>query len=257
MIGVFDSGLGGLSVVREVLALDPHAHILYVGDRAWAPYGQRSLGELRLRSEVITRHLLAAGASTITIACNTASAAALTHLRTVHPETVFVGMEPAVKPAVGLTTTGVVGVLATPATFQGALFSSVVDRFAEGVEVVATPCPGWVSLVEEPNPASEVRTSIEATLRPVLDRGADVLVLGCTHFPFLADHIAEIAGPAVHIVDPGEAVARQVIKTAAADTTTGVRVQVTGPVDGVAERILELTGLALSVESVTFEHRDT
>lgn len=255
MIGVFDSGLGGLSVVREVLRLDPEAHILYLGDREWAPYGQRSLDELRLRSEVITRHLLAAGASTITIACNTASAAALTHLRSVHPETVFVGMEPAVKPAVGLTSTGVVGVLATPATFQGALFSSVVDRFADGVEVVATPCPGWVSHVEGASPDSEVRKAVEETLRPVLASGADVLVLGCTHFPFLRDHIAAIAGPGVHIVDPGEAVARQVIRTAQPDAASGVRVQVTGPTDGVGERIRQLTGLALSVESVTFEHR--
>lgn len=257
MIGVFDSGLGGLSVVREVLALDPAAHILYLGDRAWAPYGQRSLEELRRRSAEITRHLLAAGASTITIACNTASAAALTHLRSVHPETVFVGMEPAVKPAVGLTKTGVVGVLATPATFQGALFASVVDRFADGVEVVATPCPGWVSHVEDATPVSEVRRTVEETLRPVLARGADVLVLGCTHFPFLRDHIADIAGPAVHIVDPGRAVAGQVIRTALPDAASGVRVQVTGPADGVPERIRQLTGLALGVESVTFENRVT
>lgn len=255
MIGVFDSGLGGLSVVREVLALDQGVHILYVGDRAWAPYGERSLEELRLRSEVITRHLLSSGASTIAIACNTASAAALTHLRSVHPATVFVGMEPAVKPAVGLTTTGVVGVLATPATFQGTLFASVVDRFAEGIEVVPTPCPGWVSHVERSSPADEVRKTVEETLRPVLQRGADVLVLGCTHFPFLREHIAEIAGPGVAIVDPGEAVAKQVIRTAVPDSRSGVRVQVTGPVDGVAERIRHLTGLALGVESVTFVDR--
>jgi len=159
------------------------------------------------------------------------------------------------KPSAGLTTSGVGGVLATPATFPGALFASVVDRFAEGIEVVPTPCPGWVSLVEDASPVDEVKRAVEETLRPVLRRGADVLVLGCTHFPFLRDHIAEIAGPDVHIVDPGEAVARQVIRTAIPDPETGVRVQVTGPVDGVAERIQQLTGLAVGVESVTFVNR--
>ncbi len=257
MIGVFDSGLGGLSVVREVLRLDASAHILYLGDRAWAPYGERTLDDVRARSETVTAHLLTRGADTVVIACNTASAAALAHVRAVHPDRVFVGMEPAVKPAVALTRTGTIGVLATPATFQGALYASVVDRFAAGTRVIDAPCPGWMELVEDPPDDRTIRSVIERDLRPILDQGADVLVLGCTHYPFLRDHIEAVAGEDVAIVDPGVAVARQVIRTAVPDVRSGLRVQVTGPEDGVSGRIQQLTGLDLSVESVTFSSSGT
>jgi glutamate racemase len=254
VIGVFDSGLGGFSVVREVLRLDPESTILYLGDRAWAPYGERSLEEVRSRAETITGHLLGSGADTIAIACNTASAAALVHLRELHPDVTFVGMEPAVKPAVALTATGRVGVLATPATFQGALYASVVDRFAADVEVVDAPCPGWMELVETPTDPAVIRATVERGLSEVLAREVDVLVLGCTHYPFLRDYIHAAAGDGVKIIDPGEAVARQVIRTADRDDRAMIRVQVTGPTDGVAVRIRHLTGLDLSVESVTFPH---
>lgn len=232
--------------------MDPTATIVYLGDRAWAPYGERGLDEVRDRAEIITRHLLESGADTIVIACNTASAAALSHLRTVHPDRVFVGMEPAVKPAAGLTRTGTIGVLATPATFQGALYASVVDRFATDVAVIDAPCPGWMELVEEPPDAEVIHRTVEAGLRNVLEHGADVLVLGCTHYPFLRSHIEAVAGPDVSIVDPGGAVARQVVRTAVTDSRGSVRVQVTGPADGISARIKTLTGLDLSVESVTF-----
>jgi glutamate racemase len=251
VIGVFDSGLGGLSVVREVLRLDPDASILYLGDRAWAPYGQRQLTDVRRRSETITDHLLAAGAASIAIACNTASAAALHHLRARHPGVVFVGMEPAVKPAVALTRSGKVGVLATPATFQGELYATVVDRYATGVALLEAPCPGWVQLVEDPPAEDEIAKTVEASLRPLLNQGADVFVLGCTHYPFLRSHIERAVGTDVVIVDPGEAVARQVIRTSVPSHDRGVRIQVTGPADGVKERIRELIGLDLAVESVT------
>lgn len=252
MIGVFDSGLGGLSVVREVLRLEPGASILYLGDRAWAPYGERTLAEVRTRAEQVTDHLLAAGADTVVVACNTASAAALHHLRSRHPAVTFVGMEPAVKPAVALTRSGVIGVLATPATFQGELYASVVDRFAAGVDVIDAPCPGWMELVEDPPAAEAIQSAIERAMRPLVERGADVLVLGCTHYPFLRAHIEGIAGPGVTIVDPGEAVARQVIRTARPSAVGGLRIQVTGTAAGVADRIAELTGLVVGVESVTF-----
>jgi glutamate racemase len=251
VIGVFDSGLGGLSVVREVLRLEPDSSILYLGDRAWAPYGGRLLAEVRRRSESITEHLLASGADSIVIACNTASAAALHHLRTRHPGVTFVGMEPAVKPAVALTRTGIVGVLATPATFQGELYATVVDRFATGVHLLEAPCPGWVELVENPPSDDKIAATVEAGLRPLLDQGADVFVLGCTHYPFLRSHIERIAGGDVVIVDPGEAVARQVIRTSSPSQDPGVGLQVTGPAAGVADRIRELIGLDLAVESVT------
>ncbi len=237
--------------MREVLRLEPDSSILYLGDRAWAPYGGRQLAEVRRRSEAITEHLLAAGAESIVIACNTASAAALHHLRRLHPGVTFVGMEPAVKPAVGLTRAGIVGVLATPATFQGELYATVVDRFATGVRLLEAPCPGWVELVEDPPSEDKIAAAVEAGLRPLLDEGADVFVLGCTHYPFLRSHIERIAGSEVVIVDPGEAVARQVIRTSRSSLDREVRIQVTGPAAGVPERIRKLIGLDLVVESVT------
>jgi len=243
-------------VVREVLHLEPAVSLLYLGDREWAPYGVRTLSEVRGRAELVTTHLLTAGADTIVVACNTASAAALHHLRQRHPDVAFVGMEPAVKPAVSATRTGVIGVLATPATFQGELYASVVDRFGAGVEVIDAPCPGWMELVERHAPDEVIHSAIKGALLPLLERGADVLVLGCTHYPFLRDQIAAVAGPGVTIVDPGEAVARQVIRTTVPSEDEGIRIQVTGPTDGVAERIESLTGLAITVESVTFSHSD-
>lgn len=239
-------------MVREVLTLDPSAAILYLGDREWAPYGERTLAEVRSRAEGVTRYLLQAGADSIVIACNTASAAALASLRRGHPDRVFVGMEPAVKPAVALTRTGVIGVLATPATFQGALYASVVDRFASGISVIDAPCPGWMELVEDPPDEATIRGRIEVDLGPILAAGADVLVLGCTHYPFLRRHIEAVAGTEVAIVDPGKAVARQVIRTALPDDRRGVRIEVTGPEVGVSARISALVGLDLAVESVTF-----
>jgi glutamate racemase len=204
----------------------PSAHILYLGDRSWAPYGVRSLDDVRSpRAVVITDHLLLRPPDTIVLACNTASAAALTYLRALHPDRCFVGMEPAVKPAASTTRSGVVGVLATPATFQGALYASVVDRYAAGVDVVEVPCPGWMEMVEHPVDDAERQAVIERTVAPLVAAGADVLVLGCTHYPFLRSHIEAAAGHGVVVVDPGEAVARQVIRTAVPDRRSGVRIR--------------------------------
>ena len=250
VIGVFDSGLGGLSVVREILRLAPGSSILYFGDRAWAPYGERSLADVRARSERVTDHLLAAGADTMVIACNTASAAALNHLRARHAGVPFVGMEPAVKPAAAVTRSGTIGVLATPATFQGELYASVVDRFATGLEVLDAPCPGWMEMVESPPPEDIVAATIRRSIEPLLERGADVLVLGCTHYPFLRHHIERIAGSGVAIIDPGEAVARQVIRIGARRPGP-FGIHVSGPADGVAARVRDLTGLAPPIHAVT------
>lgn len=254
VIGVFDSGLGGLSVVREVLGLRPGTAIRYVGDRAMAPYGSRPADEIRGRAHAISEHLLDAGATTIVVACNTASAAALHDLRAHHPHVDFVGMEPAVKPASSLTRSGVIAVLATPATLAGELYASVVGRFATDVRVVDVPCEGWVELVEEDAAASERRAVVADRLRPPLAEGADVLVLGCTHYPFLVDDIRAVAGPAVDIVDPGVAVARQVLRIAPAPEAGVLEVDVTGPADGVEGRIRDLTGLAPRVRAVTLRH---
>ena len=151
----------------------------------------------------------------VTIACNTASAAALHRLRDDHPGVPFVGMEPAVKPAAIASARGVIGVLATAATFQGELFASVVQRHSLGATVLTQACPAWVEMVEaEQVEGAAARDSVARCLSPLLDGGADTLVLGCTHFPFLIRLIEEVAGPDVRIVDPAPAVARQVARVA-------------------------------------------
>lgn len=209
-IGVFDSGVGGLSVLRAIRRQMPAQAVLYLADQGHVPYGSRSLEEVRTFSEGITRFLLGQGARLIVVACNAASAAALTHLRQAFPETPFVGMEPAVKPAAEQTNSGVVGVLATPATFQGALYASVVERFANGVTILQDTCPGLVGQVESGNfSGKETRTILERALQPMLAQGIDTIVLGCTHYPFVIPLIQEIAGENVRVIDPAPAIARQ------------------------------------------------
>jgi glutamate racemase len=185
--------------------------LIFLADQAHVPYGSRSLEEVRAFSEAITCFLLSQGAKLIVVACNTASAAALHYLRQVFPQTLFVGMEPAVKPAAEQTRSGVVGVLATPATFQGALYASVIERFANGVTVLQDTCPGLVMAIENGQlDGTQVRAILENALKPMLARGIDTVVLGCTHFPFVIPLIEEIVGPQVRVIDPAPAVARQV-----------------------------------------------
>jgi len=212
-IGVFDSGVGGLSVLREIRAQMPEESVIYFGDQGHIPYGTRSMEQIRNFSEAITRFLLEQGAKIIVVACNTASAAALKYLREKFPAVQFVGMEPAVKPAAEHTQTGKVGVLATPATFQGALYASVVERFSNGVELLQNTCNGLVQQIEQGNlNGAETRRILEDALLPMLEKNIDVVVLGCTHYPFVIPLIQEIVGDAkrVRVIDPAPAVARQV-----------------------------------------------
>ncbi|MBN2147520.1 MAG: glutamate racemase [Anaerolineales bacterium] len=210
-IAIFDSGVGGLSVLRAVRQQLPMEPLLYFADQAHVPYGSRSLDEVRSLSEAITHFLLAQGSKMIVVACNTASAAALHHLRQAFPDIPFVGMEPAVKPAAETTQTGVVGVLATPATFQGALYASVVERFANGVTLLQNTCPGLVSQIESGSlDSAETRRILEDALQPMLAHNIDTIVLGCTHYPFVIPLIQQVAGPSIRVIDPAPAVARQV-----------------------------------------------
>jgi glutamate racemase len=210
-IGVFDSGVGGLSVLRAIRTQLPHESVVYLADQGHVPYGPRPLEEVQAFSEAITRFLLQRGAKLIVVACNTASAAALRFLRETFPAISFVGMEPAVKPAASHTRTGVVGVLATPATFQGALYASVVERFAASVTLLQHTCPGLVQQIERGDlDTPETRRILEDALHPMLERGIDTVVLGCTHYPHVIPLIQEIAGPDVRVIDPAPAVARQV-----------------------------------------------
>jgi len=203
-------------VWREIASLLPGEDILYLADQAHVPYGTRALEEVRAFSEAIAGFLVEKGAQVIVLACNTASAAALHHLRRVFPQVPFVGMEPAVKPAVERTHNGTVGVIATPATFQGELFASLINRYAGGVRVLTQACPGLVEAVE----AGALDTPVtEALLRqyltPLIEAGIDQLVLGCTHYHFLRPLIERIAGNGVMVIDPAPAVARQTARVLA------------------------------------------
>jgi glutamate racemase len=210
MIGVFDSGVGGLSVLRVIRQQLPSQSLVYFGDQAHVPYGPRSMEEVCAFSEAITRFLLEQGSKIIVVACNAASAASLHYLRAQFTDVPFVGMEPAVKPAAETTHTGVVGVLATPATFQGRLYASVVERFANGVKILQDTCPGLVSEIEQGHlNGPKTRTILENALHPMLDQGIDTVVMGCTHYPFVIPLIRQIAGPNVRVIDPAPAVARQ------------------------------------------------
>ena len=213
MIGIFDSGIGGLSVLRPLRDLLPHEPLIYLADQAHVPYGARPPAEICALSEAITRFLLAQGAELVVVACNTATAAALTHLRAVFPDVPFVGMEPAVKPAARLTKTGVVGALATANTFKSQRYASLLARFAEGVRLVENPCVGLVERIERGELATaETETYLRAILEPMLAEGVDVLILGCTHYPFVRPLLERIAGSEVVLVDPAPAVARQVAR---------------------------------------------
>jgi glutamate racemase len=191
----------------------PSESVIYVADQAHVPYGPRTLEQVRRFSEGIVRFLLARGSKLIVVACNSASAAALSQLRATFADVPFVGMEPAVKPAAEGTHTRVVGVLATPATFQGALYASVVERFAAGVTLLKDTCPGLVEQIEAGDlTGPETRRILERALRPMLSQGIDTVVLACTHFPFVIPLIQEIVGEAVRVIDPAPSVARQTLR---------------------------------------------
>jgi len=211
LIGIFDSGIGGLSVLREIQKMLPFQPLYYIADQAHVPYGKRKLSEIREFAFQITDFLADKGAKLIVVACNTASAAALKELRAAYPQLIFVGMEPAVKPATEKTHNGVVGVLATPATFQGKLYNTLVEKFARDVSILTHTCPGLVEAIESGDLHSpNTQRILKQALIPMIENGADTIVLGCTHFPFIIPLIREIAGPRVSVIDPAPAIAKRV-----------------------------------------------
>jgi len=207
-IGVFDSGVGGLSVLRHIRHTLPHERLIYVADSGHVPYGDKPASYIEQRSLLLTRFLIEQGADAIVIACNTATAAAAATLRSQFNLPIL-AMEPAVKPAVAATRNGVVGVLATIGTLESARFAALLEKYAGEVEIVTQGCPGLVEQIERGDlDGPETRALVERYTAPLLACGADTLILGCTHYPFLAPLIREIAGTDIALIDTGEAVAR-------------------------------------------------
>lgn len=257
-IGIFDSGVGGLSVLRAIREQMPEESVVYFGDQGHIPYGPRPMAQIRSFSEAITRFLLEQNSKVIVVACNTASAAALKYLREKFPDVSFVGMEPAVKPAAENTQTGKVGVLATPATFEGALYASVVERFANGVELFQNTCSGLVQQIEQGNlDGPETRAILEDALLPMLEKNIDTVVLGCTHYPFVIPLIQQIVGENVRVIDPAPSVAKQVRRVLEAKGTkressaqAGARFYTSGDPDQLRSVLPGLLGESGEVEKV-------
>ena len=211
-IGIFDSGSGGLSVYRELVKLLPRERYLYFSDNAHCPYGEKTVEYIQERAHVITDILLGMGADIIVVACNTATAAAIASLRADYPEVPFIGMEPAVKPAALGTRSGVIGVLATAGTLKGSKYLHTRGQYEDNVRIVEHVGEGFVELVENGIlDGPEAEETVSRSLQPLLDEGADIVVLGCTHYPFLQPVIERLAGPGVKVIDPAPAVARQTV----------------------------------------------
>lgn len=213
-VGVFDSGLGGLSVLRHLPPALPGTPLVYLADSARAPYGVRTAAEIVAFSTQIAAYLLGGHACrALVVACNTATAAAIPVLRTRYPEVPIVGMEPAVKPAARATRSGVVGVMATAGTIGSERYADLLSRFGRDIDVVEDPCVGLVELIESgtvDGPA--LRDRLRAITAPMLAAGADAVVLGCTHFPLVTEALREVVGPDVALVDPAPAVVREVVR---------------------------------------------
>lgn len=208
-IGVFDSGVGGLSVLLEIRRELPCEDLLYVADSGHAPYGDKPAQLIEARAVAIVEFLLGQRAKAIVVACNTATGVAINMLRERFPVPI-VAMEPAVKPAVALTKSGVIGVLATSRTIASDNFAKLQERFGNDVKILMQACPGLVEQVEAGDLSGDkTRALIEQYVMPLLAQNADTIVLGCTHYPFLAPLIREVAGPAIDIIDPSAAVARE------------------------------------------------
>lgn len=209
-VGIFDSGIGGLTAAYAIIQRLPQEQIFYYGDNARLPYGPQAAETIRAYSAEITAFLLQQGCKAIVIACNTATAAALSFLRERWPDIPFIGMEPAVKPGALATRSGKVGILATAGTFKSQRYASLMHRFARDVVLLENPCTGLVERIEAGQlNGSGTESFLRRILQPMLDAGADTFVLGCTHYPFVQPLIEKITGPGSAVINPAPAVARQ------------------------------------------------
>lgn len=258
-IGVFDSGLGGLSVLREIRREMPAASLHYVADSAWVPYGPRGDEFIQRRSLALAGFLVEHGADIVVVACNTATAAAVPLLRQ-SLDLPIVGMEPAVKPATAASRNGKVGVLATVGTLQSARFAALLDQFSSNIEVLTRACPGLVEQVEAAAlDTPRTRALVEQYTAPLLRAGVDTLVLGCTHFVFLRPLIEAVVGPEVTVIDTGAAVARQVrlvagCLEATGDRAGGVEFWTSGDAERLAAPLNALWGGRVALNSLPGEY---
>lgn len=246
MIGIFDSGSGGLSVLWEIRKLLPEQAYSYYADNAFCPYGEKTPAFIQERARHITDYLLGRGAQIIVVACNTATTAAISTLRSEYSHIRFIGMEPAVKPAALNTRTGVIGVLATAGTLNGSKYLTTKGIYEDNVKIVEQVGQGFVELVERGVlDGPEAEETVGRSLQPLLDVNADRIVLGCTHYPFLRPVIEKIAGPAVEIIDPAPAVARHLVEVMREEgiplrtERTGIELMSSGD-PASAERILQV-----------------
>ncbi len=208
-VGVFDSGVGGISVLKHIRMRLPAEGLVYCADSRFAPYGNKPPEFISERSLALAEFLIGLGAKALVVACNTATAASVAMLRE-RLDVPIIGMEPAVKPAVAATRSGVVGVLATVGTLKSAQFAGLLENYGRDVRIVTEGCPGLVEQIEKGELDSEdtVRL-VERYVKPLIDAGADTIVLGCTHYPFVAEAIRRVVGGDVTLIDTGSAVAKQ------------------------------------------------
>jgi len=242
VIGVLDSGVGGLSVLREIRALLPNQAITYIGDNAWCPYGNKSYPEIRERTFALSDFLIAQGAEVIVIACNSATIVAIEALRAHYPLP-FIGMEPGVKPAAALTKTGTIGVLATEASLRGDKFHHLVARHAQDIRVITQPCPKFVELVEQGIlTGPEVDAAIDEYTSAMLAADADILILGCTHYPFLLPALKARLPDHIRFIDTGDAIARRVEQQIISNSPDPqIKLLTTGHPDKIAKLARSLT----------------
>ena len=245
VIGIMDSGCGGLSVFREIRRALPDERFIYYADNAFCPYGDKEPGFITDRCRTITDLFISKGAEAMVIACNTATAAAISTLRTEY-KIPFIGMEPAVKPAALGTKTGVIGVLATAGTLKASKYLKTRGRFEDEVRIEERVGKGFVELVESGElDGPHAEEIVRASLQPLLDSGADTIVLGCTHYPFLIPLLQKIAGENIKFIDPAPAVTRQLLNVmkekgiALTDPAPGIELLSSGP-DDALKRIYAL-----------------
>lgn len=209
-IAVFDSGVGGISVLRSLIDLMPNENFIYYGDSAHAPYGSKTVEEIRALTEMHVLHLLEAGAKAVVIACNTATSADISILRERYPHVPMIGIEPAVKPAVLSKEHPRVLVLATPMTIRQEKFQNLLGQYKEQAEVYSLPCPGLVEYIERGELSGEqLEAFLEKLLAPYRYPAVDCVVLGCTHYPFVAKTIQKVLGENVEVFEGGTGTARE------------------------------------------------